>query len=245
MTAIEILLLVGLVVFITHSLEAITGFGCTVLAFPFVVMLMGDIESAKIVLSILAWVLALYFVVTKFRQIDWRQFGVIFLLAGLGLPIGIMVFNSLDRELLTRLLGAFIVLSASIQLYKCYFQSSGRVSLPRWMGYLFLFAGGIVHGAFAVGGPLIVLYSAKVITDKSRFRVTMCLLWTLLNAILIGQYLKDGCLTAAVGKDLLFLLPFLVAGIFVGEYIHNKVSELLFRKIIFFSLLVVGIVMVL
>ena len=49
---IEILLLAGLVVFVTHTLESVTGFGCTALAFPFVILLMKDLERAKIVLSI-------------------------------------------------------------------------------------------------------------------------------------------------------------------------------------------------
>ena len=66
----EILLLVGIVVFVSHTIEAVTGFGCTVLAFPFVIFLMDDLEQAKIILSILAWVLAAYFVVTKFKCIQ-------------------------------------------------------------------------------------------------------------------------------------------------------------------------------
>lgn len=244
MSVVEILFLVGLIIFVTHTLEAITGFGCTVLAFPFVIFLMGDLERAKIVLSILAWALAAYFVVTKFRSIDWKQFGIILLFAGLGLPLGILLFKSLDAGLLKKMLGIFIIISAAVQLFKCYSPSKGNWKLPPIVGYLFLFTGGIVHGAFAVGGPLIVLYSAGNIPDKSQFRATMCLLWTTLNSILIFQYLWEGSLTVRIGEDLLFLLPFLIGGIIVGELIHKRVSEILFRKIIFSSLFLVGVAMV-
>ena len=244
MSVVEVLFLVGIVVLITHTLEAITGFGCTILAFPFVVFLMDDLERAKIVLSVLAWLLALYFVVTKFKQINWRQFGIIFLMAGMGLPIGMFIFKHLNAELLTLLLGWFIIFSAIVQLWKCFMPSKKGLKLPRFVSYLFLFSGGIVHGAFAVGGPLVVLYSAENITDKSQFRVTMCLLWATLNSILIGQYLLDNSLTLSMGYDVLCLLPFLIIGILLGEKIHNKVSESIFRKIIFSSLLLVGIAMV-
>lgn len=240
----EILFLVGLIIFVTHTLEAITGFGCTVLAFPFVIFLMDDLEQAKIVLSILAWALAAYFVVTKFSSINWKQFGIILLLAGLGLPLGILMFKNLDAALLKKILGVFIIISAAVQLFKCYVPDKGNWKLPSFVGYLFLFVGGIVHGAFAVGGPLIVLYSAGKLSDKSQFRATMCLLWTTLNTVLILQYMNEGSLTLKIGQDLLFLLPFLIAGIVVGELIHKKVSEILFRKLIFSSLFLVGVAMV-
>lgn len=243
MSLLVMLSLVGVVVFITHSLEAITGFGCTVLAFPFVIAIMGDLGQAKIVLSILAWILAAWFMITKFKQIHWKQFGIIVLLAGLGMPLGMLLFKNIDAVILKKILGGFIVVSAAIQLIKIYMPDKVR-SMPEFINYNFLFLGGIVHGAFAVGGPLIVLYSAKKITDKGQFRATMCLLWTTLNTVLMLQYLFEGKLTGRIGFDLSALLLFLVAGIVVGEIIHNKVSEMLFKKIVFYLLFVVGIVMV-
>jgi len=244
MPTVEILLLVGLVIFFADTLEAITGFGSTVVAFPFVIALMGNLEIAKIVLSLLELFLALYFVITKFKQIQWKQFGIIVLLAGIGMPVGMLLFKSFDAVTLKKALGVFIIISAAIQLYKIFIPKTGAQSSSKWAGYTFLFSGGIIHGAFAVGGPLIVLYSSKKLPDKGQFRATMFMLWATLNTVLLVQYLLERKLTFAIGYDTLFLIPFLVAGIFAGEAIHNKVSEILFKKIIFISLLVVGVIMV-
>jgi uncharacterized membrane protein YfcA len=275
MIALEILLLVGLVIFVTHTIEAVTGFGCTVLAFPFVIFLIKDLEQAKIILSILALALAVYFAVTKFNCIHWKQFGIIIFFAGLGMPIGMLVFKSLHAEILKKALGVFIVISAVIQLYKCFtptitrsiqklvrritptfiknnlpkFKKSSAPtsavtsSISHFFGYIFLFTGGIVHGVFAVGGPLVILYTAGKIPVKGQFRATMCLLWTILNTVLMFQLKKKKKLSLNVGLDLLILLPFLIAGIITGEAIHKKVNEMLFRKIVFISLFLVGIVM--
>ena len=244
MSVVEMLILVGLVVFITHTLEAITGFGCTVLALPFVIFLMKDLEQAKIILTIIAWLLALYFAITKFKRINWKQFGIIILFAGIGLPVGMLLFKSLDAAILKKILGYFIILSAAIQLYKIFIPQAKIGSLPDFTGYIFLLAGGIIHGAFAAGGPLVVLYSTRKITDKGQFRATMCLLWTTLNTLLIIQYFFEKKLNLETGRNLLFLLPFLVAGIITGEIIHNKVNEILFKKIVFLSLFLVGIAMI-
>ena len=73
----------------------------------------------------------------------------------------------------------------------------------------------------------------------------MCLLWTVLNAILIVHYLIDGKLTEEVGISLLALLPALVLGIVAGAFVHNRVNELLFKKIVFITLFVVGVFMLL
>lgn len=240
-----VLTFVGIVVFITHTLEAVTGFGCTVLAFPFVIAILDDIDQAKILLSILAWLLALYFALTKFKSIHWKQFIIISILAGIGMPIGMIIFKSMDPFWLKIILGAFIVVSSGIQLVKIYVPNNSFKMLPGFFNYNFLFLGGIIHGAFATGGPLIILYSANKITDKGQFRATMCLLWTTLNTILILQYLFEKKLTVSVGVDLLFLLPFLAGGIVVGEIIHAKVNEVLFKKIVFCSLILVGMVMLL
>ena len=243
MSVMEILLLVGIVVFVTHTIEAVTGFGCTVLAFPFVIFLMKDMEQAKIILAILALITAAYFVITKFRYINWKHFGIIVLFAGLGMPIGMLIYKYLDASILKKSLGAFIVITAAIQLHKSFVRKSNVRIIPKFVGYIFLFAGGIIHGAFAVGGPLVVLYSADKITDKGQFRVTMCLLWTILNTALLFQFLFGHKLTFDIGRDLIILLPFLIAGIIAGEVIHYKVNEALFRKVVFVSLFLVGIVL--
>lgn len=241
----EIILLTGITVFITHSLEAVTGFGCAVLAMPFVIALMGDIAMAKIILSILALVLALYFVITGFRKICWKELSIITAFALAGMPIGMYIFRYLDASLLVRLLGVFIALSSIVQLVKIFRSGmAGKENVSVW-SRLYLFLGGIVHGAFATGGPLIILYSAKKIHDKGRFRATMCMLWTILNTILLAGYIADGCITRTVSASLAALLPFLAAGIVAGEYLHRKVNELMFRKIVFSALALVGVVMVL
>lgn len=244
MSPLTIIILLGIVVFVTHALEAVTGFGCTVLAFPFVIAITGDIGYTKIILSILAWLLALYFAITKFKNINWKQFLIISTLAGVGLPAGMLIFKSMDAVFLTKLLGGFIILSASIQLYKIYSPNVVMQSSFSFLNYLYLIAGGVVHGAFATGGPLIVLYSTKKITNKGEFRATMCLLWACLNSILIIQFLFDKKLTEKVTLELIQLLPFLLAGIIIGEIIHSRINEDLFRKIVFFMLFFVGLVMV-
>ena len=245
--------LTGLVVFLTHTLEVITGFGCTVLAFPFVTWILG-IYEAKILLSILTWVLGSYLVLTKFKHINWKQFGIIVALAGVGMPVGIYSFNNFSSETLKLFLGIFIVITSVMQLRKEYGKSNGNIVVPGWVYYILLLLGGVLHGAFATGGPFVVLYATRNLRDKGEFRATLSLLWVSLNTLLIAtdatfapilSNTKEVILGgAAMGESLLNLvwsLPFLGVGIFIGEKVHHRVDADLFRKIVFWVLLATGI----
>ncbi len=237
------ILLGGLTVFITHALEAVTGFGCTVLALPFITMLFG-VKTGVMVLTVLAWLLALYFVVTKWKHIDFKQFAIIASLMLCSLPLGMFLFRTADLGILKLILAVFIVLTASLQLLKLSNVIKFDKPLPKPLAILLLIAGGIVHGMFSSGGPLVVLYATKAIPDKGRFRATLCLLWTTLNTIIIAMYFFGGTLPQPVLQEglttLPWMLPFLLAGIVAGEKVHDKVDERTFSFIVFSMLFVTG-----
>ena len=246
-------ILIGIVVFLTHTLEVITGFGCTVLAFPFVTWILG-IYEAKILLAALTWVLGVYLVSSKFKHINWRQFGIIVVLVGAGMPAGIYLFNHFPSDTLKLALGIFIVCTSVLQLKKEYGGLQQGVSVPEWVYYVLLVLGGVLHGAFATGGPFVVLYATRKLRDKGEFRATLSLLWVSLNTFLIATDVTFepilANIAAVVGQgapmgqsllNLLWSLPFLLVGIFLGEVVHNKVDADLFRKIVFWVLFATGL----
>lgn len=230
---------VGVIILITHALEAITGFGCTVLAVPFVTAAIG-MEKGIPLLAVVAWILALYIVITQFKKINFKQFLIIVGFVGLGMPVGIYIFNNLDPGIMKKFLAVFIVVVSIIQLKKLFFPPQIDKPLPKIFYYVILVLGGIIHGAFASGGPFVVLYASRALKDKGEFRATLCLLWTTLNTVLIITYLKTGIFNTSLVKDVGVMLPFLAVGIVVGEIVHNKVDELLFKKIVFIVLLITG-----
>jgi len=237
-----VILLSGIVIFATHALEAVTGFGCTVLALPFITALFG-LKSGVMTLTILAWLLALYIAITKRRDIDWKQFAVIVAFVLIGLPIGMYLFRYVDARPLRKVLAAFIVMASSLQIAAHFNPKAAGRKLPKPLAYGLLVAGGIVHGIFSSGGPLIVLYASGALPEKGKFRATLCLLWTTLNSILIGGYLVSASLDRATLLRSGAMLPFLAAGIVAGELIHKRVASRLFNLIVFGTLFCTGAIM--
>ena len=245
------ILLVGLVVFLTHALEGITGFGCTVLAMPFVVMLTG-LGTAKPVLAVLAWLLAGYIVTVSWKKIVWHEFYFIVFYVGVGLPVGMLIYKYLNEDALKGLL-ALVMISVGIHGFMKTLRSkrtnttkepSRHVPKNIFMRIV-LFLGGIVHGMFATGGPFVVIYASRAIPNKSLFRVSICLLWVVLNTVLIfGFTFIDHVWTTETTTTLLLSLPFLAAGMLLGDFLHHHVSEYYFRLIVYGVLFASGWVFV-
>jgi uncharacterized membrane protein YfcA len=240
------MLLSGLVVFLTHGLEAITGFGCAVLAMPFVTALLG-VRRGIIIITILSWILAFYFAVSKRRQLNLRQFGIICGCMAMGLPLGMYFFRAFDPLILKKFLGIFIIIASTWQLFLRLGKKTGISEAPRGIRalpyYGLLVVGGIVHGMFSTGGPLVVIYASRTLPDKGQFRATLCLLWTVLNTVIIGAYLIEGSISLSIAANTSLLVPFVIFGIIAGEKIHRKINERIFSVVVFAMLLITGFFM--
>jgi len=244
-----LILLFGLIVLVTQTLEGITGFGSTVLALPFAVMVLGDLNKTVPILATHSWILAVYFVIVSWKHIVWKEFGFIALHVLIGLPVGYYLFKNLDDWYLKILLAWFMI-GVGINGICVTRRSCRQTETPaepvkkRLLMRVILFLGGVIHGAFASGGPFIVLYASRTLRDKTLFRVTLCLLWLCLNTILMIGWTLDRRWTPDVCYALVVSLPFLLLGIVIGDRLHHRASEYVFRLIVF-ALLVAGGCMVL
>lgn len=235
-------LLLMLIFFLGNIVESVTGFGSTIIAVTLLAHLY-PIHYLVVVFIPLNIVLSLYFVLRYYYAIEhsllWKK---ILPLAGLGLPIGILIFNTVQNQILKVAFGIFVIGFSLYELFRI-LKTSNQV-IPKQISLLksafFLISGGIMQGAYASGGPLIVYYASKKIFNKQSFRSTLSALWLVLNIFLVINYVLTGRINYATFKADIILLPMLVIGIVIGEWLHNRIPERIFRIFIFLLLLVAG-----
>ncbi len=129
MNSIIVLLLLGLVVLITHFLEGVTGFGCTIIAMPFAILLVG-IDIAKPVLTVMGLLLTLYVVIISYKHILWKQYFTILFYMLIGMPLGLLAFNKLPKDLLIMILAFFMIFLSIKGLFTIYKpKKSAKISL--------------------------------------------------------------------------------------------------------------------
>ena len=241
------LFIAAIVVFLTHLLEGIAGFGGSVMALPFLELTIG-LKTAIQILCILGWAMALYVVCRFWESIQWKEFIYIAVWAGIGMPVGMILFDRLPAQYLCVLLGLFMIGTGIHGTHKIFYPAeqaceNENIRSSRIMRIL-LFCGGIIQGAFGSGGPFIVIYAAKALPQKTLFRVTLSLFWLTANTCRLATWSVQKTIWNTHNFILLAIIfPVMIAGFMVGDYLHRKVSERHFRIGVYTLLTVSGLFM--
>jgi uncharacterized membrane protein YfcA len=236
------LLLLSPFVFLAFGAEAAIGFGATVI---FITLASNFYPIAHLVpITVPFNIIIGSYICTRYRHaID---LGLILKrilpLMGGGICIGLVLYPILKGIDLKRLFGLLVTVYAARELYIALRppKSPHRRLSAFWSTFWFILAG-ITHATYATGGPMLVYVVGRLGLSKARFRATMLLVWFLFNTVLSIVFLFNGRMGAGTLKITAGLLPALALGIIFGEWIHDKVSEKIFRRLIFALLLFSGI----
>jgi uncharacterized protein len=231
-------MLAGLILFVSHAISAATGFGSNVLALPLLAMVVG-LAAGKAALIVLNTLLYLYLGIRWRRHVSLRRLVVIVSLGAAGIPAGIWLFEWLPEKASMVTLGLFVSGFGLLGLI----DHKRLLSLPRVLARALLFLGGVVHGAFTTGGPLLVIYAHQTIRHKASFRATLAVMWIVLNtALMVGWTLTRTWPEQTLHVTLIGLLP-VAGGLITGEYIHHKIDPAAFDKAVNGTLIVTGLVL--
>lgn len=165
-----------------------------------------------------------------------------------GMPVGYFGARLGDPRTLKLAFGVFVVALGSLELLRSRASATASADgaarpLARTTAAGLLGLGGVAHGAFATGGPMIVYVLGRTLgDDKSRFRATLSALWLVLNGALALSYAADGSLDRGSLARSVTLVPALAAGLWLGERIHARVRGPSFRRGVFALLVVAGTV---
>lgn len=220
-------LLIGCIVMCAVMIEGIIGFGAAVFALPFLTMLI-PVRTAVPLMSSFSLLLGGYVVITHRKCIDVNALKTIFLVGGIAFLAGMAVSNYLSEQFLKIILGIFVTAFALKSLKK-HIRPNGKAGPATPLRDLAektaLAAGGAFHGAFACGGPLMVIYASRRIKEKTEFRATMAVVWVVFGAILLFKNtLLAGEAKLGFWKTWAQALPFFLAGCAAGNALHKIVN---------------------
>jgi len=227
------------------TVETTLGFGATIVTVAIGSLL---VPTESILHSFVPINLALSTVlaIRGRRDIAWRRLlrGVLPFVA-LGVPFGLAAAKVVDERLLKLILGAATLLLSLLQLAPKR-KPVEPAALSPWLEKPLLFAGGILHGAFGSGGPMVVYVLGRAIgAQKAIFRATLAVLWLVLNSMLLASFARAGHLTAATAQTSMLFAVAMLVGLLIGQRIHDRVDAKRFQVTVFAMLAIVGLVLVL
>lgn len=231
-----------LIVLLAFAVEAAAGFGSTVVTVTLAAQLMPvDAVLARFVpVNVL---LSLYLVARYRRAVDLR------LLArrvlpwmGAGMAAGLAIAHFASPGWIKFAFALFVVTLSALEL-RALRRGASAARLGAATAGSALLGAGVVHGMFACGGPLVVWVVGREVDDKATFRATLSALWLVLNLVLVVGYVLGDQLDGGTLKESAFLVVPLVAGVFVGERVHDRLSPARFRASVFLLLLIAASVL--
>ena len=234
------MLWIAAAIFGAYVVRGMSGFGAGLVAAPLLAMVL-PVHVVIPTTGLLVFVLFIFLTIRDRRSVIWREFKLLVLPTLAGVVAGLVLFRSLDNDLLLILLGSFLV------LYAMYMFAVHALGLPqfrcseRWAWPLG-FAGAFIDTLFGGGGgTLVVIYMHARGIGKMEFRATVAMLWFIEMIARIGGYGIAGYYTRDVLLLVAALLPITWAGTWVGERLGNRITPDTFSRILAALLMLSGI----
>ena len=231
----------GAIAFAAFATEAALGFAGTVLAVSLGAQLVPlDVLLPAFVPINLA--LSLAIALRDRRRIAWRHLAVeLAPPVAVGAIAGLALFRLPARLQLQLAFGLFVVGLAVVELWRL--RGGAEAAPSRWRGRALLATGGLAHGLFGAGGPMVVYVLRRRLTDKAAFRATLAVVWLSLNALLVANYAAMDLYSGALATPMAVMAAAVAPAFLVGDRLHRRIEPARFHRVVVVVLLGAGAVL--
>lgn len=228
------IILFACIILIASILQTSTGFGFSILATPFLLLLFEPAEAIQINL-ILSLVISCALLSKIKKEVDIAVLRRFVFGSIPGLPLGILIF--LFINIATLKLGiSLVILALTIMLILKF-----RIQQSKVRDLLAGAFSGALTTSIGMPGPPLLLYFSGTDTHKERLRGTTLAFYLFIYLIsLIIQVIFVGTNTT-IWVSSAQALPLVLLGLILGQLLFKKINQNLFRIVTYLTLLFTSI----
>ena len=232
-----------LLVLLMNVIEAIAGFGSISIGVPILSLFWGA-ETSVALFTVTSLLMLFIMLVTQYKKINVREFLIITACIVPIMPVGYLLFAKLRyiEWALRLIIGSLVTLVSGREILRMVRKKEAS-EMPKGAMYASLGIGAVIQGMFSMGAPLINIYALSRLKDKGSFRATMVAVWivtntisTLYRAFVLHVYTKPILTTIA------YALPLVVVAFFIGNWLHNKISNEKFSNYVYIIQFISGLI---
>ncbi len=232
-------LFIILIILVSAFIQGFSGFAFSLVLIPLLGLFFPFQEV--IVLNLLfSFVLNLSVFVKLYKHAKIKELLVLIVFALIFTVVGSMFVKSFDETLLKIVLGSLLIISSLISIFKINVTLDNPSKFYPVVGSI----AGFLNGLSSIAGPPLIIFFANTKMDKLTYKATFNAIFLSLNIIALISYSYFKILTIDLLQTGLIYAIFVVIGAYVGLLVSYKVSEKLFKQIILYIILIMGISMI-
>ena len=227
------------VVFVGYFVLGISGFGSALIIVP---LLAWDWPLAMVVpLMLLIDVpAAILHTGLNFRQVMWKELPPLLPSVIFGAVAGIVLMRITQGDGLLLCLGLYVIFIGWCGLKGAPVAVQIRPSMQHLAGFMM----GLVETMFGTAGPVVMSWLSQRLSDPFLIRATMPMTIIGLSSIALCMVSVAGGLNnIELWKCLMLLLPFAIAGVWLGHQLALRIQAAFLKPIIYSFLCLSGIVL--
>ena len=159
------------------------------------------------------------------KSLNWKIWLPLTVLVVAGSIPGIFLLKHTDAGLLKVIFGIAVIIIGIEMLFREMKSSNGKSGGSKIILVLIGIISGLLCGLYGVGA-LLAAYVSRVSENSHEFKANICVVFVVENTIRIILYAATGILTLAVLKQVVILIPFMLAAVSVS-YTHLTLPTIL------------------
>jgi uncharacterized membrane protein YfcA len=171
------------------------------------------------------------------READWSELKWMVPLSLAGAVAGVTLLVALPRQATIAGIGAFLV---AYGIYALRQKEAVRTVSRAWAPVAG-FTGGAFGTLFGIGAPPYAIYLTHRMPDKLAFRATLSNMVIFSVSIRALVFTASGLMLADRLAGFAMLLPFALAGLWLGNRIHGRISRASLLRVVAGLLLLIGL----
>ena len=228
--------LVGGIIFLAALTQSITGFGFAIVSMSFLPQVVG-LQTAVPLVALLGVILNSIIWFYYRRSSDFKAIKRLAIASLIATPVGAFMLDLFPEAIALRGLGLIII---SYVVY-----DGLKLTLPplksAFWDYLAGGLSGILSGAYAVGGPPLIVYANCRHWTAKEFKSNITPIFCLIALLASISHGWQGNLTISVGRLAIYSLPGFACGLWLGIILSKRIDPVVFRRITLALLLVSGL----
>jgi uncharacterized membrane protein YfcA len=219
-------------VFGASALQSATGVGFGVVAGPLLLIVLNDGAAIQVSVA-LNLLIAVILAPSLWRLSDKKLLRDLLLGLAVGSPIGLLIFLYTDIAMLKVFAGAVVLFTLLLLLRGNRVESeSVSASAGQLEKVAVGFVAGMMGGTLAMPGPVPAAWMSARRFDKDTIRATILVMFVVAYSFALLLQLSLAEISANTVRLTAALVPPTVAGIVVGKFLSNRISEAMFRRLL-------------